>query len=190
MKHIKLASALALSIGALVAGTASAAAANGGTIRFTGAVTDETCTITGGPGSDGGQGNFTVSLDPVPVSALPAAQAVAGKKPFSVIIGGPGQGSCQDGKVAHMSFLTSSPRVDPVTGTLTNALTGEATNTNVQLLDSTGAPVLLNDPSNGYDSPDIVNNTATIDFAAQYYATGAATPGLVDTSVIYAVTYN
>jgi major type 1 subunit fimbrin (pilin) len=190
MKHIKLASALAFSIGALVAGTASAAASTGGTIRFTGAVTDETCTITGGSGTDGGQGNFTVALDPVPASQLAAAGDVANKKPFTVIIGGPGQGSCQDGKVARMSFLTSSPRIDPTTGTLTNALSGEATNANVQLLDSTGGVVALNDPANGYDSPAIANNTATIDFAAQYYATGAATPGLVDTSVVYAVTYN
>lgn len=190
MKHIKIASAFALAFGVLAAGAASAAASNGGTIRFTGAVTDETCTVTGGAGTDGGLGNFTVALDPVPVSALPAAQAVAGKKPFQVIIGGQGQGSCVDGKIATMTFLPSSPRIDPLTGTLSNSLTGEATNTNVQLLDSAGSAIALNIPNAGYQSQPIANNTTTLDFSAQYYATGAATPGLVDTSVVYAVTYN
>ncbi|MDY0955668.1 type 1 fimbrial protein [Stenotrophomonas rhizophila] len=189
MNHIKLASALAIVLGMSVASAASAAA-TGGTIRFTGAVTDETCTISGGAGTDGGTGNFVVALDPVRASQLPAAAAVAGKKPFQVIIGGPGQGSCVNGKVARLSFLTSSPRVDPATGALTNALVGEATNTQVQVLNDAGTPIDLADPANGVNSPAIANNTATIDLQSQYLATGAATPGLVDTSVVYAVSYN
>ncbi|MET3654727.1 fimbrial protein [Dyella japonica] len=190
MKQNKLVSTFAVVLG-LVAGSAAAApASNGGTIRFTGAVTDETCTITGGAGTDGGQGNFIVALDPVPVSALPSAGSMTGKKPFQIIVGGPNQGSCQDGKVATMSFLPSSPQVDPTTGNLKNALVGQAGNTQVQVLDNTGTAIVLNDPANAVQSPAIVNNTATIDLSAQYFATAAATPGLVDTSVVYAVTYN
>ena len=191
MKNIKLASALALSIGALVAGTASAAASNGGTIRFTGAVTDETCTVTGGAGTNGGTGNFTVALDPVPASALAAATDTAGNKTFQVIIGGPGQSTCVDGKVATMSFVPSSPQIDPTTGALINALSGQATNTEVQVLDSTGTAIALNDPANGVTFPAIAGNTATVDFQAQYLAVNAgATAGLVSTDVLYQVVYN
>lgn len=191
MKHIKLASALVVAMGIAAAGVASAAASTGGTITFTGAVTDQTCTIKGGSGTDGGTGNFTVALDPVPASALAAAGDTAGNKPFQVIVGGAGQTTCQDGKVATMSFETSSPRIDPATGALTNALSGQATNTEVQVLDGTGTAIALNDPANAVQSPAIVNNTATIDFQAQYLAAnGGATSGLVSTDVLYQVTYN
>lgn len=189
MKQYIIAAAVALSLGSVAA--ASAQTANGGTITFTGVVTDTTCTITGGSGTNGGRNNFIVALDAVPVTALPAAGAQAGPKDFNVVIGGPGQGSCTDGKVASMAFLTSSPQVDPTTGTLKNALAGEATNTNIELLDGSGNVINLASAANAVTSPAIVNNMATIPFTAQYLAVGgAATPGLVSTSVVYAVEYN
>ena len=190
MKGIKFVSAVAMATGILVMGSAQAQSANGGTIRITGAVTDATCTITGGPGTDAGAGNVAVALDPVAAVSLAAAGNTANRKPFSLIIGGPGQGSCVDGKVARLSFNVASPRVDAATGTLTNALVGQATNTNIQMTNGTGTAINLASPANGVDSPAIANNTATIDLGAQYYATGAATPGLVETSVQYGVTYN
>ena len=189
MKSIKFASAIALAAGVLVMGNAQAQAANGGTIRITGAVTDATCTIKGGAGTDGGTGNVGVALDPVQATALPASGRTAGHKAFQLIIGGPGEGSCVDGKVAELSFNVASPRIDAATGTLTNALVGQATNTNIQMTNGTAAGVLnLARPATVIKSPTIVDNTSTIDLGAQYYATGAATPGLVDTSVQYGVT--
>jgi len=191
MKSIKVLSAIALAASAFAVSNANAQAANGGTIRITGAVTDATCTITGGSGTDGGTNNVTVALDPVAATSLTTAGNTANHKPFNLIIGGPGQGSCVNGKVARLSFNVASPRVDAATGTLTNALTGQATNTNIQMTNGTAAGVInLASPANGVDSPAIANNTATINLGAQYYATGAATPGLVDTSVQYGVTYN
>ena len=190
MKHIKLASALVVAMGLAAAGVASAQSANGGTITFTGSVTDSTCTISGGGGTNGGTGNFTVALDSVAATDLAAAGVTANAKPFTVTIGGPGQGTCLDGKVATLSFLTSSPQIDAATGALTNALAGQATNTEIQLMDSTGAPINLADPSYSVNSPAIANNTAQINLQAQYYATGAATSGLVSTSVVYAIAYN
>lgn len=190
MKQYIIATAMALALGS--AASASAQAAAGGTITFNGAVTDMTCTVSGGSGTNGGTGNFIVSLDPVPSSALPAAGAIAGPKPFDVVIGGPGQGSCTNGKIAAMSFLPSSPQVDPTTGTLKNALAGEAGNTNIELVDETASAVInLADPSNSFVAPAIADNTAVIPFSAHYKAVGgAATPGLVSTSVVYAVRYN
>ncbi|CAJ0821217.1 MULTISPECIES: fimbrial protein [Ralstonia] len=191
MKSIKFASAIALAAGVLVMGNAQAQAANGGTIRVTGSVTDATCTITGGPGTDGGTGNVGVALDPVAATALQNPGDHANHKPFTLIIGGPGQGSCVNGKVAKLSFNVASPRIDAATGTLTNALADQATNTNIQMTNGTAAGVLnLASPATVVDSPAIANNTSEIKLGAQYYATGAATPGLVDTSVQYGVTYN
>jgi major type 1 subunit fimbrin (pilin) len=194
MKHIKLASALVVAMGigaAGIAGAQTAPASTGGTITFTGAVTDQTCTVTGGAGTNGGTGNFTVALDPVPASDLAAATDVAGNKTFQVIIGGPNQTTCEDGKVATMSFVPSSPQVDAATGALKNALSGQATNTEVQVLDGTGKAIALNDPANGVTFPAIANNTATADFQAQYLAVGGgATAGLVSTDVLYQVVYN
>ena len=190
MKHIKLASAAALVMGVALAGTATAQTAAGGTITFTGAVNDTTCTISGGSGTNSGTGNFIVALDPAQPADLASAGAVAKPHAFSVVIGGPGQTSCTNGRVASMKYLVSSPQIDATTGALRNALAGEATNVQVQLRDSTGV-INLADPTYSVDSPQIADNTATIPFTAQYLAVGgAATPGLVSTSVVYGITYN
>lgn len=191
MKQIKIVSAIALTLGLAIAGSASAQSSSGGTITFTGSVTDATCTVTGGTGTSGGTGNFSVALDQVDASVLAAAGDTANPKVFDVIIGGPGQGTCTDGKVASMSFLPSSIYIDAATGALSNALTGEATNTEIQLVDGTSTtPIDLR--TGAYTATaTIANNTATIPFTAQYLAVnGAATPGLVSTNVVYAVTYN
>ena len=76
MKHIKLASAIAVIVGVAFAGSA-AAANNSGTITFTGAVNDVTCTVKGGSGTDGGTGDFVVGLDPAEANELATAGDVA-----------------------------------------------------------------------------------------------------------------
>lgn len=191
MKKIKIVSAIAITLGLAIAGSASAAS-SGGTITFTGTVTDATCTVSGGAGTSGDSGNFSVALDEVAASALSAAGASANPKQFNVIIGGPGQGTCEDGKVASMTFLPSSIHVDAATGALKNALAGEATNTQFQLLDGGTAGTAINLAAGSYAATaTIAANTATIPFGVQYLAVnGAATPGLVSSNVVYAVTYN
>lgn len=190
MKSIKLAPAIALICGLVATGSALAATSNGGTINFTGSVTDATCTISGGAGTDGGTGNFSVALDPVAATVLNASGTTASPKAFSITVGGPGQSTCTDGKVANLSFLVSSPQIDAATGALKNALSGQATNTEVQVLNAAGTVINLANPGNLVSSQPIANNTTQINLQAQYYATAAATPGLVSTSVVYGITYN
>jgi major type 1 subunit fimbrin (pilin) len=191
MKHIKIASALVAALGLATTGAVFAQSSAGGTITFTGSVTDQTCSVTGGAGTNGGTGNFSVALDSVPASALAAAGDTAANKPFSVVIGGPGQTTCEDGKVATLSFEISSPQIDAASGALVNALSGQATNTEVQVLDGEGNVINLADPANAVQSPAIADNTAVIPFQAQYLAVGGgATAGLVSTEVVYGVTYN
>jgi len=191
MKKIKLGSALVF-IGLAVAGGA-ANAADGGLITFHGVVTDTTCTVQGGSGTDGGVNNFSVTLNGVDANVLDQAAKTANATAFQVLIGGPDEPSCGagDGKVASMSFLASSPQVDGATGNLNNLLTNEAANVQVQLLQRDGSTAIdLRDPNKGLQSADIVNHQATLQYYAQYYATGAATPGLLETNVVYAVNYN
>lgn len=188
MKHIKLASAAAIAMGLAFAGSASAQSNSGGTITFTGSVSDATCTVSGGAGTNNGTGNFIVALDQAQVGDLDSATKTANPKNFNVQIGGPGQGSCTDGTIATMTFVAGNT-VDPATGALINQLSGEATNTQIQLLDATGNVIDL--AANSYSATaTVANNTATIPFTAQYLATGAATPGLVSTDVVYGVTFN
>lgn len=190
MKNFKIASAIALAMGLAVAGSASAASANGGTMTFTGQLTDTTCTITGGAGTDGGQGDFVVKLGQVAANTLTAATQVANKTPFAVKIGGVGEGTCMDGKIAKFTFDDSSPNLDASTGNMKNILTGEATNVQVQMLDGKDAVINLANGSYVGSAPAIVNNQSSINFAAQFYATGATTPGEVKTAVLYKVSYN
>lgn len=190
MKHIKLASAIAFAMGIAAAGSVSAASSAGGVITFHGQITDETCTVQGGSGTDGGRDNFSVTLKAVGASKLASSGATASPQPFQVIIGGPGQATCTDGKVGSMYFLPSSPQVSATTGNLTNVLSGESTNAEIQMLNKGGAVIDLRNQASGQQTFTIANNTATLDYAAQYYATGAATPGKLETNVVYAVVYN
>lgn len=188
MKIIKLASALALVMG--VASTAMAGTA-GGTITFTGAVNDTTCTVSGGSGTNGGAANFSVALDTVDANVLNAAGITANPKAFNVTIGGSDQPTCTAGKIANMSFLPSSTQIDPTTGSLKNSLSGQATNVQIQLTDSTSAPINLATGGQTWSTTIGADNTGTIAFNAQYQTVGgAATPGLVNTNVVYQVVYN
>jgi major type 1 subunit fimbrin (pilin) len=191
MKQIKIASAIALTLGLAIAGSASAQSSAGGTITFTGSVADATCTVTGGAGTNGGTGNFTVALPQVAPSDLATVGETAAPTAFNVQIGGAGQASCVDGSIGTMSFLTSSPQIDAASGNLKNALAGE-TNAEIQLLDgTTSAPINLATGTYSVASPAVANNTAEIPFTAQYVAAdAAATPGTLSTSVVYQVVFN
>lgn len=192
MKSIKFASAIALAAGVLVMGSAQAQTFTAGTITVTGAVSDQTCTITGGAGTDGGAGNVSVALDPVGASVL-AAQKTANHKAFNLIVGGPGQGGCVDGKVARLSFNAGGgSNVDPATGTLLNVAANGATNTNIQLTKGTTASTIdLNNPAEFVETmAPIKDNTATINMGAQYFTSATPTPGAVTTRVQYTAYYN
>ncbi|MNM99775.1 S-fimbrial protein subunit SfaA precursor [compost metagenome] len=191
MKYFTIASATAAALA--LASSAHAASTTGGTITFTGVVNDATCTVSGGSGTDGGTGNFSVALDPVNANLLGAAGNTANPKVFDVIIGGPGQGTCEDGKIASMSFLPSSTQVDPVTGALRNVLTGEATNVQIELADDAAQAINLAVPGQSWDATigSVAPNTGKVQFQAHYLAVnGASTPGLVNTNVVYSVVYN
>jgi major type 1 subunit fimbrin (pilin) len=190
MKPFNYVSGMALATALAVAGASHATTIGGGTITFIGTITDNTCSVEGGAGTGGGLDDFSVTMEPVKAFALSAAGATANAKEFEVIVGGPGQGTCQNGKVASMYFLPESPQVDAETGNLKNVLPDEATHVQIQLLKSDRSPINLDQQASGEQTATIENNTATLSYFAQYFATDAATPGLLETNVVYAVDYN
>ncbi|RDS82774.1 type 1 fimbrial protein [Dyella monticola] len=191
MKSIKLVCAIAAITGFVAAGSAFAQT-SGGQITFTGVVSDSSCVISGGPGTGGGGGNFSVALDPVSNTVLAAPGAVANPKTFVFRISdGSGTGECADGTIATVSFNpVGNDPIDPTTGNLTNTLAGES-NVQVQLLNDAGTAINLFNPNNSVVSNPVTGGIASIQMQAQYYAkTATTTPGQFNSTLRYTVVYN
>ena len=182
-----------------IAGVASQQAiASDGQLNFTGLVSDISCSVTGGIGTDGGVKNISVPLDTVSEAALTTNGMTAGDHPFTLIIGGAGQTGCTDGSKVSVHFDANiipagfaSAMVDPVSGNLKNQTgAGYATNVQVGLVNPNGWPMNFS-TSDGVPEATIENGTATLNYVARYVATGgAATAGDVKTAVIYSLVYN
>ncbi|VWD34792.1 fimbrial protein [Burkholderia lata] len=161
---------------------ASAAHAADGTITITGEITAQTCTISG----DGGGKDFTVTLPTVSTSALSAPGSTAGRKPFRIALS-----NCSPNSGNASVYFEPGTTVNPQTGQLFNA-TGDARNVEVGLLNKDGSNIKLGVAQAGQNSQTvpIAGGAATLDYYAQYVATGgAAGAGTVGTSVMYSVSY-
>ncbi len=161
---------------------AGSAQAYDGTITFSGIVTSQTCTVNG---NGTGNHDFTVTLPPVSASALSTATSVAGRTPFNISLS-----ACSAGSgTVHTLFETAS-NIDPTTGNLT-LNTGGASNVEIQLLNSDYSAIALNhgDSTQNSKAATITGGTATLNYFAQYYATGQASAGNVATSVLYTMSY-
>ena len=161
------------------------ASAVDGTITFNGEVTDKTCTIVTPQGKD-----FTVTLPTVSSSTLAAAGQVAGRTPFSINLS-----QCNPGNVA--TYFEPGATVDLGSGRLNNAAaTSAATEVQLQLLGSNSLflPVVSAGAGSTQANSQWVTvnagGTADLNYFVEYYATGAATPGEVSSSVKYTIIYN
>jgi len=193
MKGIKYASAIALAASAMAIATVHANEIGGGVITFEGQIDDSTCSVEGGAGTEGGIDDFTVVLGGVKSGLLPRAGITAGQKAFQVVVGGTGQTSCENGHRVSMYFVPTSQKVSGENGNLDNNIDAEgdlATNVQIQLLDANKQPIDLRQSEAGLQSVVVQNNSAALTYYAQYFSTGAATSGRVDTNIEYAVDYN
>jgi major type 1 subunit fimbrin (pilin) len=200
MKKTILPAILAATFGAIALAPQQAAAANG-KITFTGAISDTTCTVTGG-GNAAGTGDITVSMPTVSKTALDAVGATAGDTPFSLVLGG--GANCTNGKTASLWIETSlTPSLDTATGALKN--TGTAAAVQVRLVNpANNNPIKLNIntpvtsgatvvSTSNQPAATISGNTATLNYAAQYLnptTQGAVTAGSVSTYLTYSMQYN
>lgn len=183
MNKTLLSAALVATLGALAVVPAANAAPtpNTGTIQISGKVLQDTCTVT----VNGGAGN-TVTLTPVMASSLAAAGNVAGATPFTLNLS-----NCDKNATKAMLSFASGANNNSTDGNLKNSTsTGSAGNVEVQLLAGGTSGSAIN-VSNDTNAPTIAlsSGSGSTAMAAQYYATGAATPGLVNTSASITFTY-
>ncbi|MBV4465853.1 type 1 fimbrial protein [Pseudomonas sp. SWRI79] len=165
--------------GVVVASSLMSAAvfASDGTINITGALTDQTCTVTS---------SASVGLDSLGISAVPDGQA-AGFKPFSITLS-----SCAaslDGKVVQAGF-EPGPNTDLSTGRLN--LTGpdadKAANVQLQLRNYDNSVIKIGDNTSDKGAT-IANSGATLNYLVGYYANGAAGAGSANSTVTYSIIY-
>jgi major type 1 subunit fimbrin (pilin) len=175
----------ALAIGGLLGFASLGAHAADGTITITGSVTDTTCSINGN--AAGADSSKSITLPTVTAGALTALGQTAGtSQPTDLEFKLTG---CTTATKAIASF-ENGPTVDQNSGNLINS--GTASNVQVQLLNSSLAPINITTNSNNQLATNggaITSGAADLKYYARYYATDAATAGTVNTSVQFSMQY-
>ncbi|ODV40929.1 fimbrial protein [Cupriavidus sp. UYMMa02A] len=169
-------------IAAASAFSAQSAFAADGTITFNGTITAQTCTINGnGTGSK----DFTVTLPKVSASTLGTAGQTAGRTPFNISLS-----DCTPNAGAVKTYFEPGPTTDTATGRL-NLNAGGASNVQIGLLNSDFTPIKagFDDASQGSKTAAINAGSAVLPYYAEYVATGAATAGAANSSVMYTIVY-
>ncbi|POA97769.1 fimbrial protein [Chromobacterium sinusclupearum] len=157
----------------------SAAMAADGQITVTGNIVAQTCNIAGNSGQ-----NVTVTLPTVGAASLAAKGQTSGATPFAITLS-----NCPSALKNAQTRFEVGPTVNATTGNLLNATgSGAASNVEVQLLNNSFNAINLSNNANSQVVP-ISSGGASMAYYAQYYATGAAGAGSVNTSVQYSMTY-
>lgn len=179
---------------AVIVCSAGAAAAQDGTITFTGSIADVTCDISGGDDANPTQGpDFTVTLPQVSATALKNKGQRAGDTRFKINLSG---GNCTNGKVASAYFELAHPTsIDVNTGDLINTIdkaSGGADQVQIGLSDKNKKAFNLTTVNANPQTVTIANNQATLEYWAQYVAqeNDAVTAGKVTAEVAYSIKYN
>ncbi|WP_417661481.1 fimbrial protein [Pseudomonas sp.] len=164
---------------------ASNALAADGTIDIHGNVVSSSCSISITTGVSNGS-NATLTLPDVSVSALNSAGATAGSSRMAFALT-----SCPPNAAIRVNF--ESNNVDPSNGYLTNNATDPAGNVEVQVLDRESNIIDLRNNSGNNDYAENISDDAgnlNLLYFARYVAAGdAATPGTVDTQLVYTLEY-
>ncbi len=176
--------AIALSA-ALALGASAPAFAQSGTITFNGEVTATTCEVAF-PGTGGSATDPVVTLPTVATTSLGTAGNTAGKTPVTVQIGTAAK-PCAGNSVALE--LNPNRNADQANGRLNNTDATGATNVQVALRDANDAEINLSAPW-ASQRVSLATGVAEVEFAGEYYATGAATAGAVSSNVQYTLDYN
>lgn len=161
---------------------ASSVQAADGTIDFTGIVNGQTCTINGG----GAGKNFSVALPPVSTSALATAGEWAGRTQFSIKLT-----DCVPDSGLVSTRFESGPTVNLGSGSLIIDTALGAKNVEIGLLNSDYSKIMVGAPEASQNSKSVsmTAGTATLNYFAQYEATGVSEPGAANTRVQYTMIY-
>lgn len=169
----------------------TAQAAGNGTINFTGAVNNQTCsaTINGATGASAA----AVTLPTVQADTLSTPGNTAGQTAFIMGVTGCAATS-PSGAGTVKAYFEKGANVDS-NGRLINttaSTSGGATGLVLELVDGTGGTALkAGDISqNTGNFVTIADGSATLPYSIRYYATDAAEAGVVTSSVTYSLIYN
>ncbi|NNS07415.1 fimbrial protein [Erwinia sp. JH02] len=169
---------LATSMIAALALPVPAVIAANGTITFTGDISNTTCNVS----VNGRNSSTTIVFEPISASALAKAGEVANEQPVILTLT-----NCQN-PTENVRALFDSTETDSMTGNLKNK--GSAANVQVQLMDNNRKPIKLGDGSQASGpSFKIVDDLATLNYFARYYATDKVEAGDVSTVVNYSLSY-
>ncbi|WP_175863927.1 fimbrial protein [Burkholderia cepacia] len=185
MKISKISCALSLLMAAAGLAAASSAHASDGTITITGNIIASTCKVSNGSG-----GNLTVTLPKIGTNTLAEAASVAGRTPFSVKLDGCTTGGENPTKVGVV--FEAGSNVNQSTGRLTlDKGEGAATNVEINVLNDQQDPIKVGamGDQNSQFVDIAADGKATLNYFAEYYATGAATAGAANSKVQYSLTY-
>ncbi len=154
--------------------------ASGNTITFQGEVAAQTCSIS----VNGNEASPVVLLPTVGTNQLNVAGNVAGATTFD--IGVTGCTASEEGMSFSTVFVGNQVTES---GNLGN--TGTAQNVELQILDTTGTEINFTGGFTGNN--DLVlssgQTSTSSTYTAQYFATGAAGPGSVMSTMQYAISY-
>ncbi|MFS8974099.1 fimbrial protein [Cupriavidus necator] len=169
-------------IAALTVTVPQFASAANGNITFNGKITPQTCVISGNGTTST---DFTVTLPEVSVSTLDSAGRTAGRTPFSIGL------NCTPSTGSVHAYFEPGANVDTATGRL-NVLPGGATNVQIGLLNAANSSKInlgAADAAQNSIAVPLVGGIATLNYYAEYVATGIATPGAAESSVMYTIVY-
>lgn len=154
-----------------------------GTITFNGNISATSCTINGnGTNSK----SFAVTLPSVAASTLDTAGARAGRTPFTIAL------DCNDATGSVHTYFEPGPTTDASTGNLViTSGVGTAGNVQIGLLNANFTPIKAGFADSDQNSVpvDLVNGAATLSYFAEYVATGKASSGAANSSVMYTIAY-
>ncbi|WP_175793989.1 fimbrial protein [Burkholderia ambifaria] len=175
----------------------NAAHAGDGTITFTGSVVASTCKI------NGGTNDLTVALPKASTNQLASTGATAGRTPFTLALSG-----CATDKTEGENTIPApvkkvsvafepGPNVNLATGHLKPTGADAAKGVEIAILNDKYAPIKIGAASSAQNAQTVDIDTAeggtgaaTLQFAAEYVATGdAVSGGSMNSFVTYSLIY-
>ncbi|HCI4622260.1 TPA: type 1 fimbrial protein [Klebsiella quasipneumoniae subsp. similipneumoniae] len=166
--------------------TMSAHSESTGRITFNGQITGTTCNVMVASQSN----NATITLPTVSSSQLTELGKVAGTTDFDMVL--TDCSTAEDDMKTVSAYFEAGDQVDTQTGRLNNQITDGAGNVTLQLLDRENMqPIKIGADSqkDGSTYAKIEDGRAVLNYAVQYHAERAVTPGLVSSYVTYSLQY-
>ncbi|AKM45426.1 fimbrial protein [Burkholderia contaminans] len=162
----------------------SVAHASDGTITFNGSIQATTCQI------ENASKDVAVSLPTVGAAALGDAGKTSGRTPFELRLTGCTADEKNPQKVR--TFFEAGADVDTSTGRLNNSITdGGAKNVQIQVLNDQHEQILLGQAGDQKSQAVAIDTDgkAVMKYFAEYYATGKAEAGKINSKVQFSLSY-